>query len=160
MIAIARLLRARGNKGELAALPLTNRSEGFNKVIVNDVPMEVENSWMHGDHIIFKFNGVDTITDAEKLRGAEVFIPIEERPPAAEDEYYQSDLIGCQVVDPRGQSLGIVEGWEETGGTQLVQVKTPGGKELLIPFAKSIFTKIDVSEKRLEVNLPEGLLDL
>ena len=122
--------------------------------------MEVEHTWVHGDHVIFKFKGVDTISDAEKLRGADVLIPIGERAEIPEGEYYQSDLVGCQVIGQDGQELGVVEGWQETGGTPLVEVKKNDGKELLIPFAKSIFTKIDLDRRRIDVNLPEGLLDL
>ncbi len=68
--------------------------------------MDVENTWMHGDHLIFKFKGVDTISDAEKLAGAEVAIPFEQRAELDEDEVYQSDLIGCEVFDATGRSLG------------------------------------------------------
>jgi 16S rRNA processing protein RimM len=64
------------------------------------------------------------------------------------------------VIGHDGQALGVVEGWQETGGTPLVEVKKNDGAELLIPFAKSIFTKIDLNQRRIEVNLPEGLLDL
>ncbi len=84
---------------------------------MNEVPMEVEHTWMHGDHLIFKFKGVDTISDAEKLAGAEVAIPFEQRAALAEDEVYQSDLVGCEVVDAAGRSLGVVTDFEETGGT-------------------------------------------
>ncbi len=111
---------------------------------------------MHGDHLIFKFEGVDTISDAEKLAGAEVAIPFEQRAELGEDEIYQSDLIGCQVIDATGRSLGVVTDFEETGGTPLLRV----GEELLIPFAKSICTSIDLQNKRIVVNPPEGLLDL
>jgi 16S rRNA processing protein RimM len=125
-------------------------------VFVNEVPMEVEHTWMHGDHLILKFKGVDTISDAEKLAGADVAIPFEQRAVLAEQEYYQSDLIGCEVLDAAGRSLGIVEDFEETGGTPLLRV----GKNLLIPFAKSICTKIDLDRKQITVILPDGLLDL
>ncbi len=118
--------------------------------------MEVENTWMHGDHLILKFKGVDTISDAEKLAGAEVSIPFEQRAALAEDEVYQSDLIGCEVVDASGRSLVLVEDFQETGGTPLLRV----GESLLIPFAKSICTKIDLEHKQITVNLPDGLLDL
>jgi 16S rRNA processing protein RimM len=121
--------------------------------------MEVERIWMHGDHLIFKFKGVDTMSDAERLAGADVCIPMEERPEVAEGEFYQSDLVGCQVFD--GVLLiGTVDGWQETGGPLLVEVKTPQGKELLIPFAKAFFLKIDLEQRRIEVALPDGLLDL
>lgn len=115
---------------------------------------------MHGDQLIFKFKGVDTISDAERLAGSDVSIPLEERAGIADGEYYQSDLIGCQVVDPQGLLIGTVTGWQETGGPLLVEATTPDGKELLIPFAKSIFTRIDVGAKRIEVNLPDGLRTL
>jgi len=123
---------------------------------VNEVPMEVENTWMHGDHLILKFKGVDTISDAEKLAGADVAIPFEQRATLAEQEYYQSDLIGCEVVDAAGRSLGVVTDFEETGGAPLLRV----GEDLLIPFAKSICTHIDLEHKQITVNPPEGLLDL
>jgi 16S rRNA processing protein RimM len=154
------LLRARGNKGELAALPLTSQPDRVKSVFVNQVPMEVERTWMHGDQLIFKFEGVDSISDAEKLAGAEISIPFEQRAALAEQEYYQSDLIGCEVVDTKARSLGRVTDFQETGGTPLLEVKTPDGRELLVPFAHSICTSIDLEHKQIVVNPPEGLLDL
>jgi 16S rRNA processing protein RimM len=118
--------------------------------------MEVERTWMHGDHLIFKFQGVDTISDAEKLAGAEVSIPFEQRAELPDDEVYESDLIGCEVFDAAGCSLGVVSDFEETGGAPLLHV----GDKLLIPFAKSICTKVDLENKRILVDLPDGLLDL
>ena len=118
--------------------------------------MEVENTWMHGDHLIFKFKGIDSISDAEKLAGAEVTIPFEERAALDEDEVYESDLIGCEVFDATGRSLGVVTDFQETGGTPLLQV----GENLLIPFAKTICTEIDLEHRRIIVNPPDGLLDL
>ena len=129
-------------------------------VIVNQVPLEVERTWIHGEHVIFKFKGVDTISEAGRLAGADVSVPIEQRPAAPEGEYYRSDLVGCEVFDAGGHLLGLVQEWQETGGTPLVEVRTAAGKELLIPFAKSIFTHIDVERKLIEVSLPEGLADL
>ena len=118
--------------------------------------MEVENTWMHGDHLIFKFKGIDSISDAEKLAGAEVTIPFEERASLDENEVYESDLIGCEVFDASGRSLGVVTDFQETGGTPLLQV----GENLLIPFAKTICTEIDLEHRRIVVNPPDGLLDL
>ena len=115
---------------------------------------------MHGDHLIFKFQGVDTISDAEKLAGAEVSIPLEQRAELADDEVYQSDLVGCEVIDATGRSLGVVSDFQETGGTPLLEVKTAAGRELLIPFATSICIKIDLENKQIVVDPPDGLLDL
>lgn len=154
------MLRARGNKGELAALPFTDTLEELRGVIVNNAPMDVERVWMHGDKAIFKFKGVDTISGAERLAGADVQIPMDQRAKVPEGEYYQSDLIGCEVADTTGRQIGIVSGWQETGATPLLEVRTRDGKELLIPFAKSICTTIDIANHRILVQLPEGLEDL
>jgi len=118
--------------------------------------MEVENTWMHGDHLIFKFQGVDSISDAEKLAGADVAIPFEQRAELPDDEVYQSDLIGCEVIDATGRRLGVVTDFQETGGTPLIQV----GPDLLIPFANSICIKIDLENRQIVVDPPDGLLDL
>lgn len=155
LVVIARLTRARGNKGELAALALSKHPDRVKSVFVNEKPMDVERTWMHGDELIIKFRGVDTISDAEKLAGAEVAIPLEQRAALGEDEYYQSDLIGCEVFDDGGRSLGVVTDFEETSGAPLLHIG-----DLLIPFAKSICVQIDPPNRRIVVSLPDGLLDL
>jgi 16S rRNA processing protein RimM len=151
---VARLLRARGIKGELAAYPLTEHPERLKTVYVRDVALEVERAWTHKDRLILKFRGVDTRTDAEKLEGAEVSIPAEERPPAPEGEYYLADLVGCEVFDA-DRCIGVVTGWQDHGGPALLEVG-----DLLIPFARSICVDIDVKTRRIQVTPPEGLLEL
>lgn len=142
-------------------MPLSERAERLTSVWVNNQPYQIERIWRHEDRLIFKFAGVDSISDAEKLAGCDVTIPGEERPPAPEDEYYHSDLIGCRVVElGSGRVLGEVEDWQEYGGPPLLQVKTQGGREILIPFAKAICREIDVAGRRIGVELPEGLDDL
>ena len=138
-------------------MPLSSQPDRATSVFVNEQPMEIEQTWMHGDELIIKFQGVDTISDAEKLAGAEVATPFEQRAALADaDEVYLSDLMGCEVFDASGRSLGTVTDFEETGGTPLLRV----GDRLLIPFAKSICTQIDPANKRIVVDLPDGLLDL
>jgi 16S rRNA processing protein RimM len=100
---------------------------------------------------------VDSISEAERLVGAEVRIPIAERTPLEPGEFFQSELMGCEVIDRRtGESLGRVEGWEDSGGAGLLAVE--GG--LLIPFARSICVEIEPAARRIVVELPEGLKDL
>jgi 16S rRNA processing protein RimM len=105
--------------------------------------------------LIFKFEGVDTISDAERLAGAEVAIPFEQRAALGEDEYFLSDLIGCEVLDTAGRSLGHVTDFEETGGTALLHVG-----DVLVPFAKSICVHIDTARKRIVASPPDGLINL
>lgn len=120
--------------------------------------MEIERIWRHKNALIFKFAGVDSISAAEALEGANVCIPKDERAALPEGEYYQSDLIGCQVLDAAtGRLVGVVTDWQEYGGPPLLEVKGEDGKEVLIPFAKAICREIDPAGRRILVELPEGL---
>jgi 16S rRNA processing protein RimM len=166
-VAVALLGKTRGNRGELTALALGGKPERYQAL--REVHLfgaggsaagqlfEVESTWFHQGTLIFKFRGVDTITDAERLCGAEVRVPMSERAPLEAGEFFQSDLVGCEVVDRRtGESLGRVSGWQDAGGAGLLVVE--GG--WLIPFAREICVEIDPAAKRIAVELPEGLKDL
>ena len=170
---IAWIVCPRGTGGEVAAEPLTNRLERFELVKkvslygpegpLNDGrPYEVEGTWLHRGRVIFKFRGIESIPEAERLRGAEVRVPITERLVLEEGEYYQSDLVGCEVIDlETGAKLGCVDGWQDSGGSGLLKVLEVGGnEEILIPFAASICVEVDVRARRIGVRLPQGLKDL
>jgi 16S rRNA processing protein RimM len=169
-VTIARLGRAWGNRGELAAIALTSRPERFQRLrevflFRDEAPVgsggiEVEKVWEHGRGWVFKFHGVDTISQAELLERAEVRVPRADRLPVEQDEHYVSDLMGCEVRDrATGELLGTVTGWQDAGGSGLLEVGN-GDDPLLIPFARSLCVEIDTVAKRIVVNLPEGLKDL
>lgn len=126
---------------------------------MNGAEYQVENVWRHGESVVFKFRGVDSISAAEELAGADVTIPLEERAALPDGEYYQTDLVGCAVVTRQGEPVGTVEGWQEYGGPPLLEVNA-GGRELLIPFARSICVAIDIAARKIVVDLPEGLTEL
>jgi 16S rRNA processing protein RimM len=166
-VTIALLGKPRGNRGEITALALSSKPERFESLQTvhlfgarsgaPDGPAEVESTWFHSGTLIFKFKGIDTISDAETLAGAEVRIPFEDRAPLEPEEFYQSDLIGCVVVErATGESLGTVTDWQDGGGSGLLVV----GDGFLIPFVRSICVEIDPGSKRIAVELPEGLKDL
>jgi 16S rRNA processing protein RimM len=161
-VAIAVLGKPRGIHGELTAIPLSGKPERYQALDAvflfgSGARYEVESSWFHQGTLILKFRGVDTTSAAELLRGAEVRVPLDQRAPLEPGEFFQDDLLGCQVIDRRtGQALGSVSGWEDGGGAGLLVVN--GG--LLIPFARSICVEIDPVAKRIAVELPEGLKDL
>ncbi len=169
---IAQLTRVRGNRGELAALSLSSHPERFRELGrvtlfgaegFPDSPraFRIEDAWEHGSRWIFKFEGVDSISDAEQLRGADVCIPLRERRTLPDGEYYHSDLVGCEVVDATtGRVVGRVERWNDAGGNGILQVAKADGGELLLPFRNQICVEIDVERKRIGVELPAGLLEL
>ena len=163
-VTVARLGKTRGNRGEITALALSDRPERYQALgqvylCGTGAPLsrQVERTWFHNGTLIFKFQGVDTISEAELLAGMEVRIPLAERTELEPGEFFQSDLVGCEVVDRKsGARLGRVEAWQDGGGGGLLVVE--GG--LLIPFARSICVEIDVQARRIVVELPEGLREL
>ena len=165
-VTVALLGKPRGNRGEVTALAFSHKPERFQTLaevhLFRQAPqslecLQVENTWFHQGTLIFKFRGIDTISDAERLAGSEVRIPLAERAPLDPGEFFQSDLIGCQVVDRRsGESLGKVQDWADGGGSGLLVLEG----DLMIPFARSICVEIDPAARRIAVELPEGLKDL
>ena len=189
-VTVARILRARGNKGEVAAELLTDFPERLPET--KEMSLRAESGarrgvvlrefWVDRNHSgkgVFHFEGVDSINDAEKLRGMEVQIPFEQRAEAPPGSFFVTDLIGCSVFElaasasPVSSSpcslaeapalLGKVRDvyfpGEGQPGTPLLAVDTWRG-ELLVPLAEDICTTIEIAARRIEVRLPEGLRDL
>ncbi len=122
----------------------------------------VEQWRLHAGRIVLKVAGVDTINDAEALRGHDLLVPWAERRELAEDEVYVAELAGCALVDARtGASIGTVADIDERSGAgTLLVVERAGGGELLVPFVKAFEPRWDLEARVLTMNLPEGLLDL
>ncbi len=171
---MARILRPQGRRGEVAAEILTDFPERLTRLSAaylwdgKGEPRRalVRECWLshsRGGQAIFHFEGSNSISEAEKLVGLEVQIPISERMPLAGGSYYVTDLIGCEVRDASGRAIGRVRDiqftGEDTPGTPLLVIDSTAG-ELLVPLAQEICVRIDVNVRRIEVNLPEGLLDL
>lgn len=170
-VTLARILRPRGLRGEVAAEILTDFPERLPKL--RDVWLagggsapqsyRVQSCWIstsRGGRAIFHFAGVDTVSAAESLRGLEIQVPIEERTSLAAGSYYVSDLVGCEVWEAGASSrLGLVRDVEFPGGAAVLAIETSEG-EVLVPLAAEFCRQIDVKAKRIDVTLPEGLRDL
>lgn len=165
------LTRVWGRRGELFAVSLSAGPERFQdlrEVYVFDAPgapgaerpLEIESVWEHRGGLIFKFRGIDSIEEAALLQRAEVRIPLEARRQLPPGEYFQSDLVGCEVFERDSRErLGVVTACREYGGPLLLEVERQG-EPLLIPFARAICVEIDVAGRRIVVDLPEGLKEL
>ncbi len=164
---LAEIFRPRGVRGELIARSLTDipgRLESLKSAQVRlengtDRAVVLENAWEHKGDWILKFAGVDSMNAAAEFRGADLWVPVSERASLPDGDYFQSDLIGCQVVDrDNGRPVGVVEGFEQYGGPPLMEV-TLNGREILIPFVASE-CQVDLGARVIRLSLPEGLLDL
>lgn len=119
----------------------------------------VEDSWPHKGLVVLKLRGVESISQAETLIGCEIQVPLSERLPLAAGEAYVSDLVGCDVFD-RGTEVGRIAEVRFGSGDAPLLVVRAGNKEHLLPFAEAYLIKVDTEGKRLEMNLPEGMLQL
>jgi 16S rRNA processing protein RimM len=170
-VTLARILRPRGLRGEVAAEILTDFPERLPKLKEvwladgRSAPrrVRVQRCWLspgQGGRAIFHFADVHSIEDANTLRGLEVQVPIEERAQLDAGNYFVSDLVGCQVWEAGATSvLGSVRDVEFPGGAPLLAIDTKDG-EVLVPLAAEFCLHIDVKAKRIDVTLPEGLRDL
>jgi 16S rRNA processing protein RimM len=189
-VTVARILRPRGNKGEVAAELLTDFPERLPEI--KEMFLRAESGvrrgvvlrafWIDRNHpgqAVFHFQDINSINAAEKLRELQVQIPFEKRAMLPSGAYFVTDLIGCSVFEPAASGatlssspcslaeaptlLGKVRDvyfpGEGPAGTPLLAVDTPQG-ELLLPLAEDICTKLDITARRIEVRLPEGLRDL
>ena len=174
---LARIRRPQGRKGEVLAEILTDFPQKFaerrqvwllaasSASVSASVAREIElaNHWLHKGGIVLHFAGVDSISAAEELKGMVVAVPQTERAPLAADEIYIGDLIGCVLVDVAGAeavTVGEIENVDRSGGAAPLLVVRSARGEVLIPFAKSYLRRIDLEGKRVEMALPEGLVDL
>jgi 16S rRNA processing protein RimM len=169
-LAVARVVRPQGRRGEVLAQPLTDfplRFQGLLQVFLESPgkapqSIQVENVWSHKGRVVIKFSGVDSIASASRLKGRHVLIPAEERMPLPPNHYYLWELQGCRVVTERQgrrMEVGTVTDIEPTGGVDVLHVTTRRG-EVLIPLAQAICTKIDTQARTILIDPPEDLLDL
>ncbi len=169
-LAIARIIKPQGRRGEVAAEILTDfpgRFEKHQRAHLENPgrppnPVEIEDVWPHKGRLILKFSGVETIGAASRLRGLHILIRQEERVPLPAHHYYVWELKGCRVIRERQgmrSEVGTVTDVQPTCGVDLLHVATRRG-EVLIPLAQAICTRIDTEAKTIVIDPPAELLEL
>jgi 16S rRNA processing protein RimM len=166
LVAIARTVRTRALRGEIVADLLTDfpeRFEGLVNVIATDGEgverdLELEKHWFQKDRVILKFKGFDSIEQAEDLLHLDICVHEEDAVELESDEYFDWQLEGCRVIADGGE-IGTVTGVMRTGANENLEV-SDGEKEYLIPFVEAICVDVDIDNKVIRAELPEGLLDL
>jgi 16S rRNA processing protein RimM len=180
---LARIRRAQGRKGEVLAELLTDFPEKFSErkklwllwssTSPSDSPaapqvpppreVELVAHWLHKGGVVLHFAGVDSISAAETLAGLIVAVPRAQRAAVPDDEVHIADLIGCtvfEVTSPGPVAIGQIENVDRTAGPVPLLIVQGRKGEILIPFARSYLRAIDVAARRVEMALPEGLVDL
>jgi len=154
-ILLGKIIAPHGLKGEVkiksfTADPLDVASYG--KVMVRDGRcFTLSNPRLQGEVVIVGVKGITDRNASEALKGLELYIDRDDLPETDESsgEYYQADLVGLAVVDAGGNELGEVISFQDYGAGDLMEIRMPGGKTGLVPFADSMVPEIDVEEGRL-----------
>jgi len=163
LVAIGRVVKPQGRKGEVLVEPLSDRPDRFPGLRAAYVQapgggsraVVVQSCWPHKGRFVLKLEGVDSIDEAEGYRGLELRIGEEELAALPEGSYYHHQLKGLRVEDEGGRSLGVAADLMETGGgSPVVVVRGPRG-ELLIPLAEAFVRRVDLAGGRLVVAVPE-----
>lgn len=168
LIIVARTVRTRGLKGELVADLLTDFPERFEQITEmegigpdgDQKELNLENYWFQNDRIVLKFSGYDSIESAKQLIGYDLGLPESERVQLSAGEFYDWELEGCTVQIQHGEAIGNVRQVMRTGGVELLVVEDDYGHGHLIPMAQSIVIEIDLVQRKILIDPPDGLLDL
>lgn len=168
LIFVARVVKTRGIRGEVAADLLTDFPERFEglETLIAIAPdgsrrsLAIEEYWFHGDRVVLKFPGYDSIDAAKELVGLALAVPADERIELPKDQFYEWELIGCRVETTEEKIVGHVKGIMRTGGVEILVVSDDAGREFLVPMASDICVKVDVEQKFIQIDPPAGLLEL
>jgi 16S rRNA processing protein RimM len=122
--------------------------------------LEIEDLWPHKGLLVLKFRGVDSISAAETLVGAELQVPRAERAKLEPGWTYVSDLVGCTVFD-HGHEIGRVEDVHfGAGEAPLLIVANETGAKFDVPFAEAYLADVDARRRQVRMQLPEGMLEI
>lgn len=166
MITVGRIIRPHHNKGHVVVMPETDfprerfevgsvlyrERDGRVEPIVVSANREREGRWVVG------FEGIETINDAETLRGIDLRVPAADVKPLGDGAFYVFNLVGCMVRTIGGQDVGPVARVDLTTGVAMLVIEGDG--EVLVPFTQAICTRIDPGARLIEIDPPPGLIEL
>jgi 16S rRNA processing protein RimM len=168
-ITLARVVKTQGRHGEVAAETHSDVPDRFAEGMkLFALPkseearreLEVEDLWPHKGLVVLKFRGVDSMSEAELLIGSELQVPAAERAGLEPGWNYVSDLIGCTVLD-HTREVGRIEDVQfGAGEAPLLIVANEAGKKFDVPFAEAYLEGVDTAQRRVRMNLPEGMLEI
>lgn len=166
LISIGRIVGTHGYKGTVKVATLTDFPQRFKelkKVIVwhgkNQVEMTVESSGEYKGMILMKLTGIESKEEAQLYRNALLCVKEEEIYPLPEGYYYHFQLVGLAVYDMEKGYLGVLKEVLETGANDVYVVESEQYGEILIPALKQVVLDVDLTEKKMQVKLLDGLID-
>ena len=159
IIEVGQIVNTHGIRGEIRLNPWTDDLYDLLDLTVfydkDKTPFEVEKSRVHKNVVVIKFKNINTMNDAEKLKGKTLYT---EKIPLPEGRYYIKDLIGLQAFE-EDVKLGILTDVFNTGANDIYEIKTEDGKNIYLPVIDGVIGDVDLENKKIFVTIPDGLLD-
>ena len=164
-VLVATLRRPHGLKGEVAVALQTDFPERLQKgtrlyMGEDHIPVTIASRRPHGDGLLLAFEELAGLAAVNSFRNVLLFVPVEDRPPLPEGEYYQHQLLGMQVVEEGGSILGTLTEILSTGANDVYVVRPAQGGELLLPAIQDVVQQVMLAEKRMVVRLLPGLREI
>ncbi len=165
LVAVARVLKPFGLRGEVKVQPLTEDGEELRTFSRFFVPYKKQLITLHttsirrggGHHYLLQFQEFHSREDVEFLRGRVLLVPREELQTIQEpDTFYYHDLMDLEVVENE-LVIGHVEDIHRWGGVDILEIRTIEGEDFMLPFVKEFIVKVDLEAHRIIIRTPEGL---
>lgn len=164
-VVVGKIVGVHGIKGHVKLLGEADAYGGYVpglSVTVRDkegrhFSMQIADAAPKGRILLIRFEGIDDRSAAETLMGADLLVARSMLPALEPDTYYWADIEGMSVITVDGRTIGTVSSLMETGSNDVYGIQTPEGGEILIPALASVILDIDLEQKIMRVNLPEGL---
>ena len=167
MAVVGIVARTHGRHGEVVVKPETDFPEArfraggtlFLAQAGKPVAVKIRDAWFHGGRPVVSFDRIETLSEAERLRGAELRVPEEALHPLPPDSWYEHQLVGCTVRTASGVAVGSVGAIEGPTGAQRLIVRR-GTQEIDVPLVAEICVSVDADAGTIVIDPPDGLLDV
>ncbi|MCM2581900.1 ribosome maturation factor RimM [Bacillus stercoris] len=166
---VGKIVNTHGIKGEVRVISKTDFAEerykpGNTLYLFMDgrnepVEVTVNTHRLHKQFHLLQFKERQSLNEVEELKNAIIKVPEEDLGELNEGEFYYHEIIGCEVFTEEGELIGKVKEILTPGANDVWVIERKGKKDALIPYIESVVKHIDVSEKKIEIDLMEGLID-
>ena len=165
---VGKIVNTHSLKGEIKVISSTDfeeeRFKKGSKLLItrgNQLIREVvvQSYRNHKNFLLVKFEGIDSVEEAEKLKNLQIKIDSDEVGELEENEFYFHQIIGCEVFDENDKNLGEIIDILTPGANDVWVIKGENGKEILIPYIEDVVKKIDITNKKVNIEVMEGLID-
>ena len=161
MLQAGKICNTHGIKGFVKVIPWTDFPEvfeNFSHIYVEGKEYKIQQVSYKKASVLLKLSGVDTVSDAEMLKDKTLYCTKDELGDLPQDTYFVADLLGCFVYE-NDKCWGKLKDIISTGAADIYEIEDESRKCIYLPAIKENILSIDINEKRIEVSIPEGLLE-